>query len=143
MRDTVGGTAQGQVTIRVARPNSAPVARSDSAEVLAGGSVDLPVLANDNDPDGDAMTIIGIDAPGHGTIMVLPDQTIRYTPLAGFDGIDSFTYTVGDGKGEVGTATVTVAVRLPNLPPRAVPDRAVIQEGALGHDRCARQRQRP
>ena len=72
--------------------------------MTAGDSVDLPVLANDNDPEGDPLAMVAIDAPGHGTIRSLPDQTIRYTPQHGFAGIDSFAYTVGDGQGGVGTA---------------------------------------
>ena len=79
------------------RANAARSPPSDTAQMLAGDSVAVAVLANDNDPDGDPLGIIGIDAPGHGTIQVEPDQTIRYTPQPGFDGIDSFTYTIGDG----------------------------------------------
>ena len=129
VRDAVGGTAEGDVRIVVAPPNSAPAAQSDSAAVLAGASVDVPVLANDNDLDGDQLTIIGIDAPAAGTISVLPNQSIRYTPQPGFQGIDSFTYTVGDDRGGVGTANVTVVVNLANLPPQARPDQAATQEG--------------
>ena len=100
VRDQLGGTAHGEVTIVVARPNSTPTATSDTASVAIGGSVDVPVLANDNDPEGDPLAIFGVDAPAHGTISVQPDQSIRYTP-PGFDGIDSFTYTVGDGAGAI------------------------------------------
>ena len=51
------------------------------------------------------------------------------TPQAGFAGIDSFTYTVGDGAGAVSTANVTVAVTLPNAPPLARPDQAATIAG--------------
>ena len=124
VRDQLGGTSEGEVTIVVARPNSSPEAANDLATTLAGSSVAIPVLANDNDSEGDPLAIIGIDAPAHGTIAVQADQSIRYTPQPGFDGIDSFTYTVGDGAGAISTANVTVAVALPNAPPRALADQA-------------------
>ena len=123
VRDQLGGTAHGEVTIVVARPNSSPTATSDTTSVMAGGSVDVAVLANDNDGEGDPLDIIGVDAPAHGTISVQADQSIRYIPQPGFDGIDSFTYTVGDGAGAISTANVTVAVALPNAPPRLGPTR--------------------
>jgi Bacterial Ig domain/Domain of unknown function (DUF2341) len=129
VRDQLGGTAHGEVTIVVARPNSSPTATSDTTSAMAGGSVDVAVLANDNDGEGDPLDIIGVDAPAHGTISVQADQSIRYIPQPGFDGIDSFTYTVGDGAGAISTANVTVAVALPNAPPQARPDQATTIEG--------------
>ncbi|HEX6011012.1 MAG TPA: Ig-like domain-containing protein, partial [Geminicoccaceae bacterium] len=98
------------------------MARPDSAQLTGGGDISMAVLANDNDPDGDALALLGIDAPGHGTIRVEAGQTIRYTPQRGFSGIDSFTHTVGDGRGGVSMATVTVAVVNPNTPPVAAAD---------------------
>ena len=56
VRDQLGGTAHGEVTIVVARPNSTPTAVNDTASVVIGGSVDVPVLANDNDPEGDPLS---------------------------------------------------------------------------------------
>ena len=129
VRDQLGGTSQGEVTIVVAAPNSMPAAANDSADVMAGTSTGIAVLANDNDPEGDTLAIIGVDAPAHGTIAVQPDQSIRYEPQSGFAGIDSFTYTVGDGAGAVSTANVTVAVTLPNAPPLARADQATTISG--------------
>ena len=56
------------------------LAAGDSAAVTVGSAATIPVLANDNDPDGDPIEIIGIDAPTHGTITVQPDGSIRYDP---------------------------------------------------------------
>jgi hypothetical protein len=129
VQDSAGQTATGQVTITVSRPNRPPVAASDTGRVTAGSSVVLPVLANDNDPDGDPLSLLAIDAPGHGTIRVEPDQKLRYTPQQGFAGIDSFAYTVGDGRGGAATASVMVTVTLPNRPPVAAPDAAATTAG--------------
>ena len=130
IRDGVGGTAEGDVRIFVARPNTVPEAANDAATVELGASVAIPVLANDGDADGDPLAIIGLDAPAHGTITVLPDQSIRYAPQADFAGIDSFTYTVGDGQGGTAEASVTITVTVPNRPPVAQPDRATTVAGS-------------
>ena len=41
------------------------------------------------------------------------DDTIDYTPAAGFAGTDTFTYTIDDGNGGTDTATVTVGSTTP------------------------------
>ena len=130
IRDGVGGTAEGDVRIFVARPNTMPQAANDAASVQVGASVAIPVLANDGDGDGDPLAIIGLDAPAHGTVTVLPDQSIRYAPQSDFAGIDSFTYTVGDGQGGAAEASVTITVTVPNRPPVAQPDRATTVAGS-------------
>lgn len=125
-----GGTATATVAIAVTRPNAAPLAEDDAAAVPAGGSVVIPVLANDGDPDGDELALVAIEAPGHGTVQVEPGgENLRYTPQEGFVGSDSFAYAVGDGRGATATAAVTVAVDAPNGAPAAVPDRAATQPG--------------
>lgn len=129
IRDGLGVISEGDVRIFVARPNTTPAVANDSAAVQLGDSVALPVLANDNDADGDTLAIIGIDAPAHGTITVLADQSIRYAPQPDFAGIDSFTYAVGDGQGAAAEASVTVRVTVPNQPPVARADRAATVEG--------------
>ncbi|MGD9740982.1 MAG: cadherin-like domain-containing protein, partial [Bauldia sp.] len=130
VRDAVGGTSQGEVRVFVARPNTAPLAGDDSAAVTTGSAATIPALANDNDPDGDPIEIIGVDAPAHGTITVQPDGSIRYVPQTDFAGIDSFTYTIGDGQGATAEASVTIMVTLPNRPPVARADRTTTVEGS-------------
>ena len=129
VRDTTGATATATVTITVERPNAAPVAGDDALRVTAGGSAVVPVLANDADPDGDALAIVALDAPGHGSVRIEPDQTLRYTPQSGFTGQDGFAYTVSDGKGATASATVTVTVTAANAPPTAQADRVATTAG--------------
>jgi Bacterial Ig domain/Bacterial cadherin-like domain len=68
VRDAAGATATAMVTITVARPNAPPRAEADTAQVTAGGSIVLPVLANDVDPEDDQLTLLLVEAPGHGTV---------------------------------------------------------------------------
>ena len=83
-------------------------------------SVDNPldVLANDTDP-GDTLTITTVDTTGtvgtaviddNGTAADPTDDVIKYTPLPGFAGLDSFSYTIEDSGALSDTATVTVTV---------------------------------
>ena len=63
--------------------NRPPVARPDVARTVSGRPIDIPVLANDSDPDGDAIQIETIAAqPTFGTATVNTDGTIRYSPTA-------------------------------------------------------------
>ncbi|MBK8815152.1 MAG: tandem-95 repeat protein [Methylococcaceae bacterium] len=90
----------------------------------------IPVLANDIDINGDLLTITSISSPTTqgGTVVINPDGTLSYTPAAGFVGVDSFTYTVSDGKATaIGTVSVTVNA-LTNHIPIAVDDVATTNE---------------
>jgi hypothetical protein len=95
--------------------NRPPIARDDSATTVTDTPVDIAVLANDTDPDGDALSIAGVSDPPHGAA-VHSRQAVTYTPDNGYVGPDSFTYTVSDGRGGKDTATVTVTV-LAGTPP--------------------------
>jgi len=70
--------------------NKAPVASDDTLATSEDTSATVDVLANDTDPDGDAMTVIAAGTPYNGATVLNPDGTITYTPAAGFTGSDSF-----------------------------------------------------
>ncbi len=109
--------------------NHFPLAQNDSASVTNGSSVTIPVLQNDSDPDGDALAISAVTQPAHG-IATIAGASIVYTPGAAFTGTDSFRYTIGDGKGGVASAIVTITVSgAPNRPPQAVADNATTPFG--------------
>ncbi|MFW5815421.1 MAG: Ig-like domain-containing protein [Wenzhouxiangella sp.] len=97
-----------------------PPQASDSSFSVEQDSTDnrLDVLANDSDPDGDALTIVEVSSPGNGEAEISGDAVV-YTPAADFFGTDQFTYTVDDGFGGQATATVTVTVNRANRLPEA------------------------
>jgi hypothetical protein len=111
------------VTTSTARAfvNRSPVANNDSYTVQTGIPMSMAVLANDSDPDNDALTITSVAQPALGKVTI-SGSSVVYTPnSASLNGMDSFSYTVSDGKG--GTASATVAVTLAtNQAPVAVPD---------------------
>jgi large repetitive protein len=86
------------------------VARDDSATTHQDAPVQIQVLANDGEQNGDTLTIVEVGNPVHGTAIPGAGGAITYIPPAGWLGIDSFTYTISDGRGGTATATVTVTV---------------------------------
>ncbi|MEP3225399.1 MAG: Ig-like domain-containing protein [Parasphingorhabdus sp.] len=123
--DGNGGTVDQTFTWTITNP--APIAVNDSASTSEDLPVNIPVLANDSDPDGDSLTISTASA-ANGSVVILPDGTIDYTPDPDFNGIDTITYTISDGQGGTSTATVTVTVGAVNDPPVAVDDATVTDE---------------
>ncbi len=102
--------------------NNPPVANADAATTMAGTMVDIPVLANDSEPDGDQLTFTGTPAPKHGGAVECDDLVCAYTPPAGFTGTDTFAYTVSDGRGAFASAEVVVTVTPVPPDPNPEPD---------------------
>src|SRR5947209_4450134 len=138
--DGNGGTATGMVTVTVTSVNDAPVAHADSATVAEDGTVDVAVLGNDTDAEGDTLTVTAVTQGAHGSVTINPDKTVKYTPEANYNGSDSFTYNVSDGNGGTATATVTVTITAVNDAPVANADSATVAEdgtvnvAVLGND---------
>jgi VCBS repeat-containing protein len=110
--DASGATATATVDVVINGANDAPTAGDDSAFSNASGSVVIDVLANDSDPEGEAITIASVGTASHGTVVINADGTVTYTPNAGYSGSDTFTYAVQDASGAVDTATVSLVVGL-------------------------------
>jgi len=65
----------------------------------------------------DRLNIGSVTQPRNGRVTINSDRTVTYTPNKDFSGIDTFTYTVIDGKGGKSVGTVTVQVIAPNSAP--------------------------
>src|SRR5690606_13135238 len=69
--DGRGGSATAMVTVSIAQAlNRPPLARDDRASTLPGQPVDIDVLANDSDPDGDALQLLALTPPAQGTATI-------------------------------------------------------------------------
>jgi cysteine-rich repeat protein len=126
-------SATGVVSVAVLAVNDAPVAVDDQLPIQADGQVAIAtadVLANDSDVDGDALTVIEVSAPSHGTV-ALSGATITFAPAAGYEGPASFAYTISDGA-LTASATAVLTVIDGNDPPVAVDDTlSVAEDGVL------------
>jgi VCBS repeat-containing protein len=120
------GTASLDITISIngvndapiANPvNNAPVAVDDGVTTAQGTAVDIPVLANDSDPDNDPLAIDSFTQGANGTVTLddngtpgdTTDDFLTYSPNAGVSGSDTFSYTISDGT-DTDTATVTLTI---------------------------------
>ncbi|MBK8900370.1 MAG: tandem-95 repeat protein [Anaerolineaceae bacterium] len=121
-------TAVVTLTIYVSHTNAAPNAYDDSLETLEDSSVIIDVLDNDDDPDGDSLSILNVSEAAHGTA-VIQGNRIKYTPDANFHGTDSFTYTVSDGE-FTDVATINITIVSVNDRPQTVADAAVTNAGS-------------
>ncbi len=106
LNDAENASKEAELSLTV-NPNTAPEAHNDTAYVAKNHSLSIPILANDNDEDGDK-SVWKIDITtqaSHGTTVVNMDQSITYTPERDYlfsDSIkyaDSLTYKVTDLKG--------------------------------------------
>lgn len=103
--DLTGGAT---VTVQISAVNDAPVAQNDTATTNQNSAVVIPVLANDQDPDGDSLTISAINNVTHGTAQI-EGNSLRFTPEAAFQGLATLSYTITDGS-LTSTADVTIQV---------------------------------
>src|SRR5262249_5912178 len=115
------------VNVTVAAVNDLPSAGDDSAQTNEDTPVDVTVLTNDSDIDGDTLHVTSVTQGAHGSVVNNSD-VLRYTPAANFNGSDSFTYTISDGHGGEATGHVTVTVVAVNDNPVAVNDSASTNE---------------
>ncbi|XOV78791.1 MAG: tandem-95 repeat protein [Aestuariibacter sp.] len=102
--------------------NQLPVAVNDSAVMQWNTSIEILVLENDSDPDGDALSVVNASA-AFGTVVINDALSLTYTPNAGFVGKDNIVYAVSDGNNGTDSASVTVTIN-GNRAPGAVDDAA-------------------
>ncbi|MEN6369152.1 MAG: Ig-like domain-containing protein [Thermotogota bacterium] len=122
---TAPGGRVSSAVVTVTIENEAPTAIADAFSVAEDGTMNLAapgVLANDIDPNEDALEALLVDGPDHGTLDLSPGGAVTYEPAAGYNGVDAFTYRTSDGCDVSGTATVAVTVAAVNDPPTAVGD---------------------
>ena len=111
-------------------PNTVPAAADDSYDVKHGGtlSVGRPgLLANDADPDGDALTVRLIQLPSFGSLSLDDDGSFVYVSDDNpFETLDTFVYEAVDSEGAYARAVVTINVT--NAAPEAAIDEITIDE---------------
>ncbi|MDZ7260693.1 MAG: cadherin-like domain-containing protein [candidate division KSB1 bacterium] len=71
------------------------------------------ILANDTDPDGDALAASLVATVSHGSLSLSSDGSFSHVPDVDFSGCDSFTHRAYDGTDYSGITTVTIDVTSP------------------------------
>jgi uncharacterized repeat protein (TIGR01451 family) len=124
----------------VVNANGPPVAVDDAFSVNEDNTLTVPVgegvLANDTDPDGNALTAVLVSGPAAGStssFTLSPDGSFSFAPVDNFNGSVSFTYKANDGLVNSATAaTVTITVNAVNDPPSFTKgaDQVVLEDAA-------------
>jgi len=109
------------VNITVQTVNQAPHGLQDIISMYENNTIEIDVLSNDNDVDGDKIFIDRISQPQHGTTHIEDDKII-YTPTRNYHGEDSFTYTPHDGKSSGLNVLVRVTINDIDYDPIGVAD---------------------
>lgn len=94
--------------------NRAPLATADTLSLGETASASINLLANDSDPDGNALSVIAIGGPALHGALTLAGGVATYTAnanwlKAGQTLSESFTYTLSDG---ALTSSATLAVTI-------------------------------
>lgn len=134
--DTLGAGGWATVVITITDPdNQPPVANDDSVSTAMNTPVDIDVLANDTDEDGNLVrqSISVVLEPEHGSVEYSADfsNCFTYTPGDGYSGFDAFTYQIADTYGLTDTAVVTIKVGTANYRPVADDQAVSLDEDSL------------
>ena len=118
IQDGAGNQSVATVTIVHLQPSESypDLFAVDDYEVVVGDATapaftDIDVAANDHSGQADPVVVLAvIDGPANGTATIHSGQ-IRYTPNAGFFGLDKLTYTITNALG-VDTHKGNVAIQV-------------------------------
>ena len=130
-----GERAPGRAEITVVpltRKNQPPEPPVLEGRVVAGDTIQLKLPGADVDPDGDAVTMLGVSAaPLLGRVVKYGANSIEYQAYPGSAGTDEFSYLITDSAGGVATGSVRVGVVPPGSPqpPLAIADSVTVEPG--------------
>lgn len=125
-----GGTADGgndlsdpvQFDIEITPVNDAPTAVADSFFALVDRTLNVGppgVLINDGDIDSGSIGAVKVSNPAHGVVTLAADGSFSYTPAAGYEGPDAFSYRATDGS--LSSPTRVVSITVSTVPPINTP----------------------
>ena len=92
------------VSITITPVNDIPIANNQS--VIYDLNTPKAIVLTGSDADGNTLTYSIVTGPTHGTLDTNTGQNIIYTPGAGYNGADQFTFKVNDGSVDSNIATV-------------------------------------
>ncbi|WP_325436430.1 retention module-containing protein [Pseudomonas nitroreducens] len=121
--DGKGGFADSVVNVNVTPVNDAPITADQSKTTAEDTALTGKIVASDVDGDTLTYTIKAGSAPTHGSVTLnAATGDYTYTPSKDYNGSDSFTVVVSDGKGGTVNSVVSVNVTPVNDAPEAKND---------------------
>ncbi|MFK7821770.1 MAG: Ig-like domain-containing protein, partial [Planctomycetaceae bacterium] len=134
------GVDSGKVLYGQRANNLPPIAVNDAYDVTEDTTLNVDffsgIRANDIDTDNtpffNPLSARLVSGPANGTLSLNTLGSFDYIPDANFNGVDTFTYLVNDGKFDSNVATVTLNVAAVNDTPSALDDYYTVdQDGSL------------
>jgi VCBS repeat-containing protein len=135
------GKNEATISVTVLAANDAPIAYHRSETIKVNKS--LIATLTGSDVDGDTLTFIISKKPEHGLLifdsLFNTNGKLTYTPDLYFEGTDTFTFKLNDGRLDSAPATVSINI-CPNLLPVAeshsvtTPEDTPVQIGLIGSD---------
>ena len=133
--DGNGGTDTAEATVNIYGVNDGPTATDDVyLDVSESLITNLDILANDFDPENDALSVELLSAPLEGSISLNGDGTVNFDPGTAFLALSdgqtatvTFDYRISDGE-FTDDATVTITV----VGEGVCPPHAVVSDSSLG-----------
>ena len=138
--DGNGGFNAKSVNVTVNAVNDMPLATISSAETNEDTKTVIDIMAGVSDADGDDLILSLVNGPANGVAKIVDVVTsnldgnqvtikkIEYNPNNDFNGSDSLTYRVSDGKGGVVTKTLSINVNSINDVPVTTNDNVSVSE---------------
>ncbi|MEL6890798.1 MAG: Ig-like domain-containing protein, partial [Actinomycetota bacterium] len=123
------------VVVEVARDgdeNRPPIVRPDAARTRRSNPETIPVLVNDDDPDGDPLRLDVVRPLPDGLDVDVRNESLVVLARPGSGDVIPFQYVVDDGNGHIVRGSVLVVVIdevEPNRPPVVSPDTATAVVG--------------
>ena len=116
---TDGNEAISSPVFVIQTSNRQPIANSQTVQTDEDAAVAITLTGSD--PDNDPLTFAPGIQPAHGVLSGTA-PALTYTPVANFNGTDTFTFTVNDGQLTSTPATVTITITPVNDAPTAIAD---------------------
>jgi len=130
VNDGTNDSAVTTVSIAITPVNDPPVA--NNIDISAMEDMPIPVTLTGVDPDGDSLTYTVLTKPANG-ILSGTEPDLSYTPNPNFNGLDSFTFSIGDGTLNSIPGTVSLVVNPADDPPVADGDNISVPEDKVSH----------
>jgi hypothetical protein len=128
VRDPAGHTSEDSATFTTKLDYDPPIAQEDRVQTMEDQAVEIAPLANDSDPHGYELRVIALSKPQRGKVELAAQRTVLYTPGPDFEGADSFTYLLSNGKDGMAMGSVDVEVLPVQDAPVAAADHAITTE---------------
>jgi hypothetical protein len=111
-----GAMDSGIATVSCNVTDQALLAQDLNVSVLHDQTVNIDLLGNGWDPDGDPLNVSIVQGPSHGSLNYHPSTAkYEYIGATGYVGTDCLTYKVNDGQQDSNLATVYINITTPNV----------------------------